>query len=356
MATITKRLDADGKPYYTARIRLKGYPEQTTSFKRLTDARKWVQDTESAIREGRHFKSAASKKHTVAEMITRYCTEHLPNPKSNKSKGYNLKEQKERSAKLAWWSSKIGYLALADVTHQKINGHLIAMEQSAATCDKYLKNLQHVFTIAIEHWEWLQDNPAKKVPSPELSNDRVRYLSDDERGRLLIECKASKNKHLYLCVVLAISSGMRLSELMELRWPDVNVKDGFLLLHKTKNGERRRVPLAGIGLELLREHAKVRQFGTDLLFPSDIIKTQPVLVRKAFINALRRAGITDFRWHDLRHTTASELIMNGASLAEVAEILGHKSLAMTKRYAHLSDSHVSNVVARMNEKVFGGAS
>ena len=158
----------------------------------------------------------------------------------------------------------------------------------------------------------------------------------------------------YLCVILAISSGMRLNELMELRWPDVYLKQGYLILHKTKNGTRRRVPLAGVGLELLREHAKVRQFGTDLLFPSSIVKDQPVLVRKAFINALRRAGIKDFHWHDLRHTTASELIMNGASLAEVAEILGHKSLAMTKRYTHQSDSHVSNIVASMNEKIFGG--
>jgi len=356
MARIKTRQAADGTSRYTAEVRLKGHPPQAATFKRLTDAKKWIQDTESAIREGRHFKSAKAKKHTVAEMITRYCTEHLPNPKSNKSKGYNLKEQKERSAKLAWWSSKIGCFALADVTHQKINEHLVAMEQSAATCDKYLKNLQHVFTIAIEHWDWLQDNPAKKVPSPELSNDRVRYLSDDERERLLIECKASKNKQLHLCVILAISSGMRLSELMELRWPDVNVKDGFLLLHKTKNGERRRVPLSGHGLDLLREHAKVRRLDTDLLFPSGIIQDQPVLVRKAFVNALHRARITDFHWHDLRHTAASYLIMGGASLAEVGEILGHKSAAVTKRYAHLSDSHVSNVVARMNEKIFGGAS
>jgi integrase len=125
-------------------------------------------------------------------------------------------------------------------------------------------------------------------------------------------------------------------------------------LHETKNGERRRVPLAGHALDLLREHAKIRRLDTDLLFPGNSNAHKPIDLRKPFENALKAAEITDFRWHDLRHCTASYLAMNGASLAEIAEVLGHKTLQMVKRYSHLSDGHVSNVVARMNEKIFGG--
>jgi integrase len=147
---------------------------------------------------------------------------------------------------------------------------------------------------------------------------------------------------------------MRQAEQMNLVWSDINLKDGFLILHETKNGERRRVTLAGVVLELLREHAKVRRLDTNLLFPSERYPQQPVDLRKSFANALKIAEISDFKWHDLRHCTASYLAMNGASLAEIAEVLGHKTLSMVKRYAHLSEGHVSNVVTSMNMKIFGG--
>jgi integrase len=179
-------------------------------------------------------------------------------------------------------------------------------------------------------------------------------LDNDERQRLLIACQTSTNKQLYLCVILALSSGMRQAELMGLKWQDVSLKDGYLVLHETKNGERRRVPLAGLGLQLLREHAKVRRLDTQLLFPGITDKDKPLNLRPFFKIAREAAGITDFKWHDLRHCTASYLAMNGASLSEIAEVLGHKTLNMVKRYAHLSDGHVSSVIESMNAKIFGG--
>jgi integrase len=157
---------------------------------------------------------------------------------------------------------------------------------------------------------------------------------------------------LYPCVILALSTGMRQAEQMELEWSDVKLNDGFLILHETKNGERRRVTITGVSLELLKEHSKLRRLDTNLLFPSERNPQKPIDLRKAFANAMTSARITDFHWHDLRHSTASYLAMNGASLAEIAEVLGHKTLSMVKRYAHLSDGHVSNVVASMNSKIF----
>ncbi len=341
MATIEPRTSSSGEKSYRVKVRLKGYPTQSATFDRLTDAKKWAAATESAIREGRHFKTAEAKKHTVSDMLTRYYSEVLPH--------YNDKEQKERKSKLEWWRRAIGHCSLADMTPAAITEHKAKMTQSAATVDKYLKNLSHAFTVAVNDWGWLEDNPVKKVKSPKLPRGRVRFLDDAERERLLTACQQSSNKQLYLCVILALSTGMRQGELMGLKWQDVNLKDGFIILR-----ERRWVPLAGHGLELLREHAKVRRLDTDLLFPGNIHAQKPIDLRKPFENALRAAEINDFHWHDLRHCTASYLAMNGASLAEIAEVLGHKTLAMVKRYAHLSDGHVSNVVASMNAKIFGG--
>ncbi len=345
MASIEKRTTDTGDTSYRVKIRLKGYPPQTATFARLTDARKWAQHTEAAIREGLHFKTAEAKKHSFNDLVTRYTSEVLPH--------YNEKEQKERKSKLEWWVKNIGHYLLADITPTLISEHKAKMTQSAATVDKYIKNLSHAFSMAVNDWGWLDDNPVKKVKIPKLPRGRVRFLDDDERARLLTACKESSNTWLYPCVILALSTGMRQGELMGLKWQNVNLKDGFLILHETKNGERRRVPLAGLGLELLRDHAKVRRIDTDLLFPSTINTTKPIDLRKPFQNALKAAEITDFHWHDLRHCTASYLAMNGASLAEIAEVLGHKTLAMVKRYAHLSDGRVSNVLDSMNAKIFG---
>ena len=346
MARIKSRTAKDGTARYTGEVRLKGYPPQSATFKRLTDAKKWIQDTESAIREGRHFKTVEGKKHCFNDLVIRYYSEILPN--------YSQKEQQERKSKLEWWRQSIGHCLLADITPVFLAEHKAKLTQSAATVDKYLKNLSHAFSIAVSEWGWLNENPVIKVKSPTLPRGRVRFLDDDERQRFLLACQQSNNKTLYLCVVLALATGMRQGEQMGLKWPDVNLKEGFLILHETKNGERRRVALAGHGLELLRDYAKIRRIDTDLLFPSTVDSQKPIELRAAFEVALKRAQISDFHWHDLRHCTASYLAMNGASLAEIAEVLGHKTLAMVKRYAHLSESHVSNVVASMNAKIFGG--
>ena len=108
-------------------------------------------------------------------------------------------------------------------------------------------------------------------------------------------------------------------------------------------------PLAGHALELMKQHAKVRHVNSDLILPGKNLNN-PVDLRKPFDTALKRAEIVDFKWHSLRHYCAIYLIMNGASLAE---IIGHKTLQMVKRYAHLSRAHTSKVVARMNEAIFG---
>jgi integrase len=191
-----------------------------------------------------------------------------------------------------------------------------------------------------------------RVRKPKLPRGRVRFLSDEERDRLLEACRESQNPYLQTIVILALSTGARRGELLSLRWPDVDLKRCRLTLRETKNGETRSVPLTGNGLAVLTQHAEVRRRDTTLVFP-DRTGSRPLGIRGAFDNAVERSGITDFHFHDLRHTFASYLAMQGASLLEIAEVLGHKTLNMVKRYAHLSEAHTRGVVERMNRAVFG---
>lgn len=352
MATITKRIDNTGSATYQVKIRLKGYPAQSASFPRLTDAKRWAGATEAAIREGRHFKTSEAKRHTLADLVDRYAREVLPGKKDGAHQGRQLD----------WWKARLGAYALADVTTAMIaetRDKLAAQPThrgpatGPATVVRYLAALSHAFAIAVREWGWVEDNPVQKVSKPREPRGRVRFLDPDERDRLLTACKASTSPDLYAAVVLALSTGARAQELLGLRWPQVDLGRRVATLHETKNGERRVLPLAGPALDLLRERSKIRRLDTDLIFPGRRKPTQPIDLRAPFETALRAAGIEDFRWHDLRHTAASYLAMNGASLAEIAEVLGHKTLSMVKRYSHLSEAHTAGVVERMTRAMFG---
>ncbi|MGD9109065.1 MAG: site-specific integrase [Gammaproteobacteria bacterium] len=351
MANIQERKSKDGTVSYRAQIRLKGYPTQYATFKRKTDAKKWAAQTESAILEGRHFKTAEAKKRTVNEMINRYVRHVLPTkPKS----------QKKQTGQLKWWQEQIGAFMLADITpavlaecRDKLLNEITCRgnKRSPATTNRYIAALSHVFTIAITEWGWLDSNPLKKIRKPREPRGRIRFLSDEERERLLEVTKNSKNQCLYLIVVLCLSTGARKMEILNLHWEDVDLGRGVIILHETKNNERRVLPITGLALELMKQHSKIRRIDTNLVFPNKEGKTMSI--RGAWENAVKQAGIEDFRFHDLRHSAASYLAMNGASLAEIAEILGHKTLQMVKRYAHMSEAHTTKVVASMNERIFG---
>jgi len=355
MANIEKRTNGNGDISYRVKIRIKGCPTQTATFERLTDAKDWAKITEGAIKDRRYFKNTEAKKRTLSELIDKYIEDILPKkPKS---------EEKQKS-QLEWWKEQLGDYFLIDITSVLISEKrdTLAKEKtrfnrkySPATINRYLAALSHALTVATNEWGWLEDSPMRKVSKNKEPRGRVRFLSDDERGALLDACKESGSDYLYPVVVLALSTGMRQGEILGLTWQDVNLDRQYLILHETKNGERRRVPLTGLAHTEVKRLNKVRRIDTQLLFPHPTLKDRPFDLRTPWEAALKKAEIKDFRFHDLRHSTASYLAMNGASLAEIAEVLGHKTLQMVRRYAHLSEAHTSAVVASMNEKIFGNA-
>ncbi len=349
MASIEQRSNSKGEVSYRAKVRLKGYPPQSATFKRKTDAKNWISDTESAIRNGRYFQGSESKKHTLSELIDRYIENVLPDKSSSK---IFLKNQEFQ---LKWWKAQIGDYLLSDITASKISAlkdKLVEEKNRPTTANRYLAALSHCYNTAINEWEWTNENPVKKVKKSKESSGVVRFLSDDERSRLLEACKELDHT-LYILVVTALSTGARRGELLNAKWQDLNLEKEVLIIYETKNKEIKALPIKGLNLKLLKEAYKNKKPDIEYIFPSTKGFNKPKNIEGIWRASLKKANIDNFRFHDLRHSAASYLAMNGASLAEIAEVLGHKTLQMVKRYAHLSESHTASVVERMNKKVFG---
>jgi integrase len=341
MATIQKRPGRRGARY-RVQVRLRGHALSRT-FATKAAARQWATQVESGIQRTHH--TAAVVQGTLGELLQRYRHEVLP----HKRRG----TQANQAHHLDFWTEALGPWPMADVTPARLGTcrDELAQTRAPGTVNQYLRTLSHAFSVAAREWGWLETNPLRRVRLLREPRGRVRFLTDAERPKLLTACQASSNRHLYPLVILALATGARKMELLSLTWPQVDIGRALMTLYETKNGEPRSIPLTGPAVEVIRAHAKVVRLDTPLVFPR-VDGRRPVDIRYAWYQALRQAEIEDFRFHDLRHSTASYLAMNGASLVEIAEVLGHRTLAMVKRYAHLSEGHTRSVLDRMANEVF----
>ena len=213
---------------------------------------------------------------------------------------------------------------------------------SNATVNREVACLKHIFTKAIE-WGIVQKNPGKKVKLLRERNTRLRYLDEKEIGRLYDACA----EHLKPIVIVALNTGMRKEEILSLKWKDMDFRSRIIAILDTKNGESRELPINNIVYRTLLAAKKADS-------PWVFCKKNGERygnIRKAFEGARKRAGIVDFRFHDLRHTFASYLVMNGIDLKTVQELLGHKSFEMTLRYAHLSPEHKKRATDILGNKM-----
>lgn len=346
MASIQKRVSADGKTTtYRVQVRLKGHAPEVATFERQSDAKEWAQKIEADIKAGRHF--GQSKRHTFADLADEY------------------KKHAKDQPRLEYWRKVFGPLSLDQITRERIakardklateetqnyatpatgDPEIDAARQKAkrsgSTVNRFLASLSVTLSYAVKELGWLEKNPCLLVSKPSENKGRVRFLSDEERIALLAACKP--HQQLYLAVVLSLSTGARQAEIMTLRYGQINFERKTISLTKTKNGELRTLPLVGEAFALLQEQSKVRTLGDDRVFPpkSRAKKSDCLDLRRPWIDALKAANIENFHWHDLRHTSASYLVMSGVSLVEVAAILGHKTLSMVARYSHLADGHI----------------
>ncbi|MDB2613622.1 site-specific integrase [Chlamydiales bacterium] len=350
MGSIREVIKKNGDKSFYAEVRLRGFPPQRDSFRTKTQAKKWVQDTEAAIRDGRLKNHSVSRKHSVAELIDRFIdTSILKHPIYYQQKVQLLNR----------WKEELGHLLLSELSPAhiaKIRDKLLSeitikkSLRSPSTVNRYLAAFSKVLSIAVKEWEWIEENPVLKISKPKESRGRDRFLNQDEILRLLVACKESTTPYLYTIVSLALFTGMRYGEIVKLKWKDVNFDLEFITLHQTKNGEKRVIPITNEVVEVLKKCSTYGDAPNESIFKSRKKSSSalPLSIRKSFIKAMKVAQIDSFRFHDLRHTAASHLAMKGATQGELMAILGHKSPQMTRRYAHYSQDHLRAILAKSN--------
>jgi integrase len=350
---------------YRAQVRVKGRPTQSATFANRLKAQKWATSIEAAIDEGRDFPHMRSRRTAFADVTKRYretVTAHWPEP---------AKSARERHLK--WWEDRFAGLTLAEITADRIveARDALATEKftrgkphknrktgevtppaeyarSPATCNKYLIVLARVLNLAVKEWRLMDRNPAADISKKKEPRGRVRFLSDAEREALLDACAASDWKGLHTLVMLAISTGARRGELINLKWSNVDLKTARAIVDNTKNGDSRVLPLVGKALDALRKLKLGNSARSEYVFPQASGFPGPYVHFDGYWQeALTAAKLEDFRFHDLRHTTASYLASQGASLLEIADTLGHRTLNMVKRYAHLAQSHKVRAIEKM---------
>lgn len=330
MATFNKRRNGDGSTSWDAMVRVVGYPAIGKSFRSKLAAELWAARTEDA-RRGRTPSSTRGMTlgHLLDEALPR-----LVNP---------------TTAIFAYWRGELGDVQLAKITPEQIAVHrdrLLGADchgyrhktikpRTTATVRNYLIELSRLFNLAVKELRVMESNPCARVTKPRTSTEIVRWLSDDERTALLAACKTSDSPDLYPFVLFALTTGARKGEIERLEWPQVDLKRRWATFPRTKNGDARGVPLTTFLCALFESRPRTPM----AVFPVDITK--------AWHTAVARAGIANFRFHDLRHSCASALVQNGANLAEVATLLGHKGLQMTLRYSHVGNAGTSRLVDRV---------
>jgi len=218
-----------------------------------------------------------------------------------------------------------------------------------ATVNRALACLKSMFNRAITWKKFRGDNPVKAVKFFKEESGRLRFLEKYEIAQLLENC----NSYLKPIVILALNTGMRRGEIYNLQWQDVDFAHGLIHLLKTKNNEKREIPMNALVRETLLNIDKDPRI--PYVFYND--EGKPFYnLRKSFFTACKKSAIFNFRFHDLRHTFASQLVMAGVDLNTVRELLGHKSLEMTLRYSHLSQGHKERAVELLCKSIVPVAS
>lgn len=280
----------------------------------------------------------------MADVIDRYVREILPSKKS-------AKDQRQQ---LLVWRDLLGELKLSQITTDRLlkarntffdrkggNGGRV----SNATVNRYWAALHHVMEVFVREYGWLEQNPMKRIRKLKEPQGRVRFLDEAERSALLRACVESENSYLETIVLIAITTGLRRGEILELEWDRVNLETGLVIIEEPKNGKRRSTYFLKPIRERLKMIQKQRPVASGYVFPGRN-GFRPIDITSAWYRAVERAELKDFRFHDLRHTAASYIAMDGGSVPEIATVLGHKSFQMASRYAHLSEGHTRNILEK----------
>ena len=331
------------KPWgWEAQIRRRGRPSISSTFASKADARAWAADTESQIARGIYRERGEDDQLTLGLLIDRYLVEITPLKKGAAAEAVRL---------AAIRRDRICLIRLSDYVPADLAGYRDRRlaQVSGSTVNRELNVISHVFNVGRKEWGVRMDNPVQLLRRPKENRARTRRLQAGEEEALLRQLQPSerdasgayrpggcRNPWMRPLVQLALATAMRQGELLALRWEDVDLPGKCAVLHDTKNGERREVPLSARARGLL---GQLPRHSTGRVFP---ITTESV--KQAFVRATGRAGLVDFRFHDLRHEAVSRMAPLIRDSLTLSKVTGHKSTRMLGRYFHPDPSYMADLL------------
>ena len=320
MATIRKRGSR-----YNVQIRKEGYPSITKTFTHRSVAKKWASSIEADME--RHLYTEVPDQTTVEELLKRYQRQVLPSHKGHRVERYRLGTLKRR----------LGSIRLIHLTSKEIASYrdIRLQEISPASLKRELTILSQVLTVASKDWGIsIPQNPVKMISLPKADQVRTRRLEAGERERLL----QNANPELHRIIVVALETGMRRGEILNIKRSHIDFNKSVLLIPSTKTDIPRTIPLSSDAIASLREQYKASQEesrGVIPLHESPLFTYSLRGLSGAFLRLCRKLNIDNLHFHDLRHEATSTLFEKGLNPVEVATITGHKDTKMLMRYTHL---------------------
>ncbi|WP_277980666.1 site-specific integrase [Sphingomonas phyllosphaerae] len=323
MATITKRGQR-----WSVQIRRKGVPTQSRTFGTKAAASAWAAIQEARIEAGEQPVSRTILQSiSVGSLLDRYIEEVTPRKRSEVTERYRLRQMQR---------DPLASVSLADLTSKHVAGYrdrrLVSVK--AGTIRRELSLLQHALDVAKKEWGFrIPSNPVRDVQQPRLDNARNRRLEEGEAERLEQEIRSSRNRWLAPVVRFAVETGMRRGEIINLQWRHVDLTRRIAHVAHSKTGKPRTIPLTDGAIAVLEAADRLGAF----VFP-----VSANAIKLAWVRAVRRAGLSDLHFHDLRHEAISRLFEIGLTMPEVAIISGHRDPRMLFRYTHLRPFELAN--------------
>ncbi len=320
MGSIRKR---SGK--YQAQIRRTGVKPISKTFVFHADAKKWLRETEGKIDRG-EYGSLLPDEITLAQVLQRYLKEVTCHKKGAPQETGRIRRLLKQT---------ISRLAVSELTRSELAAFRDSRVQDGKRACQYdLVIIHHALEVARKEWGLsLPINPVSQLKIPNGIRRRERRLEKGELEALQKALNRSRNVYLWPAIELAIETGMRRSELLRLTWSDVCLDQHLASLKDTKNGYARTIPLTSKAINILDK------------LPKDsprVLMTTEYALRQAWERLVKRAGIDNLRFHDLRHEAISRFFEMGLSVPEVATMSGHKDISMLMRYTHVRTSSILN--------------
>jgi integrase len=293
---------------YCVQIRVKGHKHTSRTFKELKEAKKWLKETLHAISSGQIYETKIMRTQTFSQLIDKYIEQELDKTSSN---------YKTRHGQLNWWKEQLGHLSLINIKEDVIStcrrtllntNDRYGNPRSKATANRYMTTLSVLLRVAVQEWRLLPYNPLSSFQKLKEPTGRDRFLTEQEIERLLKACRCSPNKNLYPIVITALCTGMRKGEITSLKWNQIDFQEQLIKLEKTKNGDKRYIPLKEPVFSLLKEKAlKLDCFPQDYIFKSTR-GSHLIDFRISWAKALQEAEIKNFVFHSLRATCQDDFM------------------------------------------------